>query len=570
MGPWTTARDDSEVQQASGRAANRKSQIANRKFLFFLALPITALAGDWPQWGGNSVRNMVSDEKDIPAQFDPGPWKPGASFDISAGQNIKWIARLGSDSSGNTTVAGGKVFVGTNNNPPRNPKYKGNRGVLACFEEATGKFLWQFTVPKYPQNASHNMDFESLGICSSPTVDGKRVYAVTNRCEVVCLDVNGLADGNDGPFKDEGFYFADPARQELNPAVEDNGKAAHVKPGTKRIFNVTPAAKPIELDPADADVIWHYDMMNELAIWPQDASDCSVLIHGDLLYTCTSNGVDRSHHNVPSPQAPTLIALNKNTGELVAEDDANLGTRILHGSWSYPSLGKVNNRELLFFGGPDGVCYAVDPVPAPRPGGGVGVLKKVWWYDCSPPKARFKTRAEARYPSPVSASEINSTPVLYKNRIYVAVGQDPRHGLDPAGCLSCIDATGTGDMTDKGRIWEYRAMHRSLSTVSIADGLLYIADLKGTVHCLDPETGKCYWTVETNGELWGSTFYVDGKVFVGNKTGFLWVLAAGKEPKILNKVDLHSPVLATPMVANGVLYVETNRYLFALQGKKGF
>jgi len=531
-------------------------------------LPVCVLAADWPQWGGTDCRNMASDEKGIPAQFDPGPYKPGTGFDLSGAHNIKWIAKLGNDSCGNPTVAGGKVFVGTNNDPPRNPKYKGNRGVLLCFDEATGKFLWHFTVPKYPQDGSHNMDFESLGICSSPTVDGKRVYVVTNRTEVVCLDVNGLSDGNDGPFKDEGIYFATPLKQELAPGIEDNGKVAHVKPGTKRIFNVTYPDKPLVLEPTDADVIWHYDMMNELAVWPQDASDCSVFIHGDLLYSCTSNGVDKSHHNVPSPQAPTLIALNKNTGELVATDDANLGPRILHGSWSSPSLGKVGDRELLFFGGPDGVCYAFDPVPARPAGGGVGVLKKVWWYDCSPPKARFKTRAEAKYPSPVSASEINGTPTFYKNRVYVTVGQDPRHGVDPPGCLSCIDATLTGDITDKGRVWEYRKIHRSLSTVSIADGLLYVADLKGTIHCLDPETGQCYWTQELGPEMWGSTFYADGKIFVGNKTGWLWVLAAGKEPKILHKVDLHSPVLNTPIAANGVLYVISNKYLFAIQGKE--
>jgi len=409
------------------------------------------------------------------------------------------------------------------------------------------------------------MDNKTLGICSSPTVEGDRVYVVTNRCELLCLDTEGMGNGNDGPFKDEASYLAQPAEQKLNPKIVMKKKhRAHVKPGTRPIFVVTPAEKPVELSKTDADIIWRYDMMNELAVWPQDVSNCSVLIHGNLLYAGTSNGVDRSHGNIPSPHAPSLIVLDKRMGKLVAVDDAGIGPRILHGSWSSPSLGKVGGRTLVFFGGADGVCYAFDAVPRRDPKGGPGMLKKVWWYDCNPPSARFKDRRAARYPKPKGPSEIIATPVFYRNRVYVDVGQDPRHGKAP-GLLSCIDATGTGDITDKGRVWEYNKINRSFSTVSIADGLLYVGDIAGTVHCLDAETGGRCWTYETKGEIWGSAFTVDGKVFIGNKHKRLWIFAAGRNLKLLSKTYLRSPMLSTPIVANGVLYVCTNKYLFAVR-----
>ncbi|MCX7045810.1 MAG: PQQ-binding-like beta-propeller repeat protein [Candidatus Sumerlaeota bacterium] len=532
-----------------------------------LTITIFAYAHDWPQWGGANSRTMVSDEKDIPSDFYPGNKLPDGSFDLSTSKNIKWIAQLGTESYGNPTVSGGKVFVGTNNAFPRNPKYKGQRGVVYCFEEATGKLLWQLAVPLLDSKPPHNMNGASLGICSAPTVEGNRAYVVTNRCEVLCLDVNGMADGNDGPFKDEGFYFAPPREQILNPEIEVKGGAAYVKPGTKPLFIVKPAAEPVPLEPTDADIIWRYDMQNELAIWPQDVSNCSVLIYGDLLFTSTSNGVDKSHKNVASPFAPTLIALDKKTGKLVAMDDANLGQRILHGTWSAPTVARVEGRDLILFGGPDGVCYAFDPKPAPGGKDGAGVLKRVWWYDCNPARARFKTRADARYRQTGGPSEIVATPVLYKDRVYCCIGEDPTHGVGP-GLYSCFKAGGAGDITDKAKVWEFAGINRGYSTACIAEGLLFVGDTSGMIYCLDADTGRLYWKQDAGGEIWGSAYYADGKVFIGAKNGLLWIFAAGKEMKILSKVNLYSPILSTPIVANGVLYVATGRRLFAIQEKK--
>src|SRR5213075_1619396 len=143
---------------------------------------------------------------------------------------------LGSQTYGNPTVAGGRVFVGTNNDSPRDTKHQGDRGVLMCFEEASGKFLWQLVVPKL-ESGKHE-DWEFTGLCSSPAVDGSRVYAVTNRCEIVCLDTAGLANGNQGPFMQEGQYLA------------GSGKP------------------PVEPGPLDADILWRFDMREELGVFP--------------------------------------------------------------------------------------------------------------------------------------------------------------------------------------------------------------------------------------------------------------------------------------------------------------
>ena len=90
--------------------------------------------GDWPMWGGTPDRNMVSNMKDLPTEWD-----------VKTKKNMKWVADLGSQSYGNPVVAGGMVFVGTNNELLRDPKQAGDRGVLMAFRESDGEFLWQQT-----------------------------------------------------------------------------------------------------------------------------------------------------------------------------------------------------------------------------------------------------------------------------------------------------------------------------------------------------------------------------------------------------------------------------------------
>src|SRR4051812_44528897 len=88
-----------------------------------LTFSFSASAGDWPRWGGTPERNMVSTETNLPDSWDPGKKKDGAEdFDPATSKNVKWIAKIGSQCYGNPTVAGGKVFIGTNNTSPRNPK----------------------------------------------------------------------------------------------------------------------------------------------------------------------------------------------------------------------------------------------------------------------------------------------------------------------------------------------------------------------------------------------------------------------------------------------------------------
>ena len=158
-------------------------------------------------------------------------------------------------------------------------------------------------------------------------------------------------------------------------------------------------------------------------------------------------------------------------------------------------------------------------------------------------------------------------PVFYKNRVYVTFTQEPFHGMK-RGWLVCVDAAGHGDITHGGVVWSYDKIGSSVSTVAVADGLVYAADFAGRLHCLDAETGKCCWVHEAGGPIWSSPLAADGKVYLGTGRQVLWVLAAGRELRVLGRIRLHDGIYATPTAANGTLYVATNKHLYAVEKKQ--
>jgi len=503
---------------------------------FALCSMTIATADDWPMWGGTPARNMAAEAEGIPATFDPGkPKEDSEIIDPATTKGVKWVTKMGSQTYGNPTITQGKVLVGTNNDGRNDPRFKGDYSLLRCLDEKTGAVIWTLTVPKL--GAGKVSDWEYLGICSSPAVEDNRVYLVTNRCEVICLDLNGLADGNQGYAK-EAEYMADEG------------------------------AEPVEVKPTDADILWRYDLRDELGVFPHNITSNSVMVIGDHVVATTSNGVDWSHTNIPSPKAPTLILLDKMTGELKGEEASGLSTRILHASWSSPAYGEIGGQGQIFFGGPDGYLYGFAAQPV-KDEDGYDVLKELWRVDANLPTYRFRDGDKSKpikYARPDGPSEFIATPVFYKGRVYAAIGQDPEHG-EGVGRLVCVDPNHTGEATDKAIVWSFDRINRSISTCAIVDDLVYVADYSGFLYCLDATTGELYWKHDSLSHIWGSPLAVDGKVFIGNEDGDLIVLAQGKTKKVISVTNVRDPIYSTPVVANGVLYIGSQTQLYAIDGK---
>jgi outer membrane protein assembly factor BamB len=439
-------------------------------------------------WGSTLTRNMVSDATGLPAEWD-----------TDTGLNVKWVAALGSTSYGNPVIADGKIFIGTNNDLMRAPDVAGDKGIVMAFRESDGKFLWQMVHDKLESGQVNDWPFQ--GICSSPTVDGDRLYYVSNRGEVVALDTEGFLDGeNDGSFTDE-----------------------------------------VRASEVDGDVVWSFDMIGQLDVFPHNMTSSSPAVYGDLVIVNTSNGRDEEGY-LPSPHAPDLIALDKHTGKLVWRA-APLGEQILHGQWSSPAMAEIDGVMQVVIGQGDGWVRGFE----------VTTGSMLWEFDTNP--------LDAEYPR--TRNNIISTPVIWDNKVFVANGQDPENG-EGRGRLHAINATKRGNITESGLVWRVEEIRRSLSTAAIHDGLLYLADFSGFFRCFDVNTGEEVWMYDTFAAVWGSPLVADNKVYLGDEDGDVIVLRAGREMEELAEMNLGNAVYGAPVVANSVLYINTRSQLYAL------
>ena len=499
---------------------------------------------DWPQWGGTAARNNVRTAEKIPLDWD-----------VKTGKNIRWSMSLGSASYGGVVVANGKVFTGTNNGfgyDKRFPREK-DLGVLLCFNEADGKFLWQHSNEKLPTGRVN--DWPEMGICSAPLVDDDRLWYVTNRGQVVCLDIEGFWDGeNDGPFKQE--------------------ELSDQKSG--------------------ADVVWVFDMMQQLGVSQHNMANCSVTCAGDMLFVNTSQGVDEGHDVIPNKAAPSFICLSRETGGVLWTDNSP-GKNILHGQWSSPAYAVLGDVPQVIFGGGDGYLYGF------LAQGENGNSKLLWKFDCNPKESRYVLGGGA------TRNQIIATPVVYDGRVYVAVGEDPEHGEGP-GHLWCIDPTKRGDVSptlvfnakspdkpiehkriqalvasegdfekpnpNSAAVWRYsgsnpkvleQTMHRSVSTVAISKDLLFVPDFSGVFHCLDAKTGKIHWTYDLLAACWASPMIVNDRVYISDEDGDVAVFKLSSQMELLQETNLGSAICTTPIVANDTLFITTSNRLWALQ-----
>ncbi len=458
-------------------------------------------------------------------------------------------------------IAGGKAFIGTNNGGGRLLRYPAtvDLGCLLCFRAADGEFLWQHSSEKLA--AGRAQDWPMQGVCSTPLVEDDRLWFVNNRCELICLDVDGFHDGvNDGPF-----------RKEPNERLDE------------------------------ADVVWKVDMRERFGVQPHNMSSCSPTSAGNRLFVCTSNGVNETHVDIPAPGAPSFVAVDKTTGDTLWTD-ASPGGNILHGQWGSPSYGVLGGQGQVLFGGGDGWLYSFDPA-----GDGQGGAKLLWKFDCNL-KLGAQPPGVARR---ASRSQLIASPLIHDGLVYIATGDEPEHGQGP-GRLCCIDPRRRGDVSselavdlrnrerplpprrfqpvnpDAGEaaianpnsalVWDYafhdvdangviefeEEMHRTLSTPVIADGLLVIPDFSGLVHCLDARTGQVFWTHDVFAAVWSSPLIADGRVYIGDEEGKLTVLQLSWTKRVLAEIQMQNAIRSTPVAAGGVLYVATDKRLFAI------
>ncbi|MEM6691445.1 MAG: PQQ-binding-like beta-propeller repeat protein, partial [Planctomycetota bacterium] len=473
-------------------------------------------------------------------------------------------------------------------------------GCLLAFRESDRELLWQHSSEKLASGRVH--DWPLQGICCAPLVEGDRLWFVTSRGEVRCLDTKGFYDDeDDGAVQDElatvlvvsatgedaNLYaevitgleagkLASSIEEMLAAAGEEIEGTVEVRPlegksawklsgsfaGVDRELTIEDSGESLVVqktlgihDKKDADVVWIVDMMGpELGISQHNMCSCSVTSYGDLLFVNTSNGLDESD-NLPKPDAPSFICIDKTNGDVLWTDKSP-GLNILHGQWSSPAVGEFEGGPQVIFTGGDGIVYSFK---ASRGKDGAGEL--LWKFDCNPKTTVWRMGGEG------TRNNIVATPVVYNGLVYIAVGQDPDNG-EGQGHLWCIDPTGTGDVsptlavkTEGGK--QVPIEHRREQAVIEEDGEEEIKN----------PNSKAVWhysTFDTNGNgeidfeeemhrTIGSCAIKDDVLYIADISGILHCLDARGDGKGGAKVHFHYDMLAqswgTPLIANGHVYI---------------
>lgn len=445
-------------------------------------------AGATPPGTSASTAAEESEKRKLSPETAVETGNPPVDWDIATGRNILWSVELGKETYGRPVVAGDTVYVGTDNARHVNPDYQEDAGVLMALQRKDGKFLWQDVAPRVERGLR---EFLLPSTTSTPYVEGNRLYYVTAECQLRCLD-------------------------------------------TER-----------------GEIVWELDMCARLGVFPHEATNSQVLAVGDLLLVSTSNGQNEGHNRVPSPRAPSLVAVDKRSGEVVWRA-IGAGEHVLHGQWSSPVAANVNGRIQVLFGGGDGWLRSYDASSG----------HELWRFDGNPKDARWLPR-----PRVLSRSAIIASPVFADGRVFIAMGLSPGHDDGPS-LIHAISPNGQGDVTGSRLLWTSHDVGRVVGTPIVKDGLLYVGDLGGTIHCLDAATGAHVWKHETNDPIWGSLLLAGDRLYVGNVGGTMTVLRAGRRKEVLAQIEMDAALYSPPTLVGDALYLATAKRLYLIAAQR--
>ncbi|MBL8795016.1 MAG: PQQ-binding-like beta-propeller repeat protein [Planctomycetia bacterium] len=498
--------------------------------LLWSALP-WGRAEDWPMWGRNSTRNMVSPEKNPPTDWQVEVKNKQGEV-VKAGRNIKWAVPVGRRSQGSPVVAHGMVWVGTNASKMEGEQRQ-DFSVLKCFRESDGKLLYEYWSPRLSGRGFHqHHDWPGSSMASSPLIEGDRLWLRTNRADVVGFDIGPLRRG-----------VGDPKVVWKTDMIQDFGVVPH---HPAMAMGVTPSLGPT---------------------------------YKNLLHVITGNGIDQDYEKVAAPNAPSVICLDKDTGKAVWKD-ASPGKNIMLSQLSSPLLAEVHGKTQVIVGLGDGWLRAFEPTTG----------KLIWKCDLNPKNTKWETAGRGTKNYCVGTPVFHDNRIY----IGTGQDAEHYEGLAWFYCinptkegdisLELVDEQGQVCLNpNSGIVWRFGGpttpkdqqktqrdyyFGRTVGTCAIAGDLVYISEISGYVHCLDARCGKRYWLYDFKSDAYGSPLWVDGTVYVPTGDGDMLLFEHGRAKKEPRRIEMSHALYSTPVFANGVLYVLSESTLYAIQEKK--
>ncbi len=245
---------------------------------------------------------------------------------------------------------------------------------------------------------------------------------------------------------------------------------------------------------------------------------------------------------VPPPK-DTYYAFEKRTGKLLWTSAP--GGKPNDTVYSSPTIRVIDGKRMLIGGNADGGIHAMHA----RTGA------PLWSF-------RMSKRG------------INAAPVTEENRVYISHGED---NIDTVkfGRIQCLDATGSGDVTDTAGLWRVDDIKAGYTGLLVKDGILYVVADTGKLYAFDSQSGEELWVYPLGTVGKGSPVWADGKIYVMEVNGNVHILRPSRQGcESLSHVQLEAvdgvgpdEIYASPAIANGRIYLVTRDRTICLADK---
>ncbi|QDT38212.1 outer membrane protein assembly factor BamB family protein [Stratiformator vulcanicus] len=234
------------------------------------------------------------------------------------------------------------------------------------------------------------------------------------------------------------------------------------------------------------------------------------------------------------PPTQTFYAFDKRDGKLLWATP--IGGAPEDTIYTNPAIGVIDGVRQLVTGNADGGCHGLNA----RTG------EPLWSFH-------------------MSRRGLNASPVISGNKVYISHGEDNIDSIE-FGRVQCIDATQRGDITETGSVWRDDGIKAGYTAPIIHDGILYVLSDIGGLHAYDAETGEVLWLQKIGTVGKGSPVWADGKIYVMEVNGRIWVLRPSREGcEVLSKNELlatggqkgYDEIYASPAISNGRIFFVT-------------
>jgi outer membrane protein assembly factor BamB len=338
-----------------------------------------------------------------------------------------------------------------------------NAEFVQCFDAGDGTLLWETEV----SNGTHNQ----YGLSCTPAVYGGRVYLNTADYHAICLDA-----GTGAMVWDEKLIMGD------LPNIAWGGSSPLVSGG--KVYTGTdigisdhPNLWCLDADGngnGTTDVIWNYTLPNGGAVYSSPSISDDRLVIG--VYAGATSGEVLCLDAVGNGDGTTSLIWS------FTMPAPTFATAVIDDGIVYIGHGDYQRKTLALYN-----VYAIDLDSS----GDLGPLSEEWHHSIP--------------------DQILAAAVPFRGYVYAA---------DLGGTVHCIE---TDPGFDKGvnSVWTFDTGADIWATPTIVGDRMVFSKLAGDMYCLDLN-GTEVWRLDiTDGEIYSTAPFVDGRLYVGTTAGEL-------------------------------------------------